>query len=640
MKSKTSCFNKTIFLKNMTHFWPIWLMILGWNLFIMPFMIYNTSLQYRFSGDFSEKELLQMKSNDLLSIVSVYMNPVILFLFSVVAVMAVFSYLYNSKAANTIHALPVTRKELFLTNYVSGLLFLIVPEAVGFLLGTLVGAVCGYTNINHLLSGFLLACGISFVFYSFTTVIAMFTGQLLAVPVFAVILNFLFVGAKALIAMLMSMISYGMPLEVSGGRADILSPLYYILRHVRLNYDYTKDYSVCIGFMGKQVVAGYCLAAVAAVIAAYLIYRIRNMETAGSLISIPWISPVFRWGAAFCCGGLFSIIFCGIMGFSGSGIIFALALLTGVAFGAISFFGAQMFLEKGFRVFHKKRMIECAAFLLIFAGLYTAIELDLFGQEKKTPDASDIISVSLDNYNGAEITDQELIREVTDIHRQIIESKKEFEQYEASSQDTLFLYLRYDLKKGTLNRRYQIPVSKEMLYDSSTVIHRIAELMSKPSVYRGEVFAVGDDNIKLQEAQIDLYDENGRLNQYEFSQEEAEALYQAFLEDLKEGNFKEYIYNRYTYDDRDEVTYYNSISIDYTERKKQKDSKKKSVNTFTYGESVAAIQTANIGFDVNCKNIIAALMKTRAIESEKDLITMSEKMKLDEKNMPDSDYMD
>ena len=47
MKSKTSCFNKTIFLKNITHFWPIWLMILLWNVFIMPFMIYNDSMQYK-----------------------------------------------------------------------------------------------------------------------------------------------------------------------------------------------------------------------------------------------------------------------------------------------------------------------------------------------------------------------------------------------------------------------------------------------------------------------------------------------------------------------------------------------------------------------------------------------------------------
>ena len=636
MKSKTSCFNKTIFLKNITHFWPIWLLIMGWNVFIMPFMIYNTSLQYKFASDLTEKELLQMKSNDLLSIASVYMNPVLLFLFSVIAVMAVFSYLYNSRSANMIHALPVTRKELFLTNYVSGLLFLIIPEAVGFLLGTLVGAVCGYTSINHLLTGFLLACGISFIFYSFTVFIAMFTGQLLAVPIFAVILNFLFIGARALIAALMSMISYGLPLEVSGIKADVLSPLYYLAGHIKLKYDYTKEYTVCLGFTGKQVVAGYCLAAVVFVITAYLIYRIRNMETAGSLISIPWISPVFRWGAAFCCGGLFSILFCGIMGFSRSGAVFALALLTGLIFGAVSFFGAQMFLEKGFRVFHKKRIVECGVFLLIFAGLYTAIEVDLFGQEKKIPDLSRIEAVTIDNYNGAKITDPELIREMTDIHKQIIDSKNEFENYEAS--DTYYFNLKYYLKKGTLNRRYQIPISEEMVKDPSTVIHRIVELMSTPSVYRGEVFSVSDENIKLQSATLDLYGKDGQSHNYDFSAEEAEELYQAFMADVNEGNFKEYIYNGYTYENRDKTTYYNSINIDYRSRSKTKESSQESDSRNGYTEFSPSVKSANIEFDVNCKNIIAALIKTGAIESEKDLITIEEKVKIDEKNMADPDY--
>ncbi len=37
MKSKTSCFSKTIFRKNITHFWPIWCLFLLFYLFIMPF---------------------------------------------------------------------------------------------------------------------------------------------------------------------------------------------------------------------------------------------------------------------------------------------------------------------------------------------------------------------------------------------------------------------------------------------------------------------------------------------------------------------------------------------------------------------------------------------------------------------------
>ena len=632
MKSKTSCFNKTIFLKNITHFWPIWLMITGWNLFIMPFMIYNTSLDYRGIKDITEKELQQMKSNDLLSITSVYINPVVLFLFSIIAVMAVFSYLYNSRSANTIHALPVTRKELFLTNYISGLLFLIVPEAVGFLLGTLVGAMCGYTSINHLLTGFLLACGISFVFYSFTVFIAMFTGQLMAVPIFTFIINFLYVGMKSLVELLMSILSYGITLDITSSKADILSPLYYIIRHVKLVHDYNGEYSVCTGFAGKNILAGYCVAAVVFVIAAYLIYKIRDMETAGSLISIPWISPVFRWGAAFCGGVLFCIIFCGIMGISGSGAVFAVVLVTGIIFGVIFFFGAQKFLEKGFRVFHKKRIIECGVFLLAFAILYVAIEVDLFGFEKKIPDISQVESVNVDAISGAVITDPELIQEVMEIHRQIIDSKKEFERYSETEQDTYYTYIRYNLKKGTLNRRYEIPISKEMLQDPDTVIHRMVEFVASPSVYRGAVFSVGDENIKLQDGRIDLYDKNGEYSDYEFSADELEEIYRAFLADVEEGNFKENIYNKYRYDNSwDQMTYYNSIDIDYISKDKKENA---DVDGYGYTNMTASVvYNAYIQFDVNCKNIIAALVKTGVIDSEEDLITIDEKNKLDEKNM-------
>ena len=117
MKSKTSCFNKTIFKKNITHFWPIWLMILLWNLFFLPFMIYNSSMRYQAINDVSAKELAIWRANDILSLVQVFMNPIPIFVFSVIAVMAVFSYLYNGRSANAIHSLPVTRKELFITNF-------------------------------------------------------------------------------------------------------------------------------------------------------------------------------------------------------------------------------------------------------------------------------------------------------------------------------------------------------------------------------------------------------------------------------------------------------------------------------------------------------------------------------------------
>ena len=630
MKSKTSFFNKTIFLKNITHFWPIWLMILVWNLFIMPFMIFNSSLQYKMLNNITEQEISILRSNDILGIVAVYANPVILFVFSVIAVMAVFSYLYNSRSAYTIHALPVTRKELFITNYVSGLLFLIIPEIVGFLMGTLVSAVCGYTSMNHLLTGMLCAGGLSIIFYSFTVFISMFTGQLMAVPIFTVILHFLFVGCRSLVALLMSMISYGMPVDLTESKMDVLSPLFYILRHFRLRYDYVdgSEYMVCLGFTGKTIIIGYLLVSLCFAVAAYFIYRIRNMETAGGLISIHWICPLFRWGVAFCGGGLFSILLCSLMGFTSAKSIFIAAIVFAIIFGTVCFFGAQMFLEKGFRVFQKKRLVECSAFLLIFGSLYVAIEMDLFGQEKKIPELSQIETAYLDNYYMMGVSDEALIEKILEIHQQMIDSKKEFESFAEKSQETSYVSVSYKLKTGSsLRRSYYIPITEELLDDSTSVVHKIAELACVPEIFKGELFGTDSEDIEPLNSTMDLYDENGDAENYEFSIEDSKKIYEAVIADIDAGNFKEHILRRYFRNDISESDYYNTINLEFIS--KENDEKPRTQKGTNYVETSTG--SAYIAFDKNCGNIIQTLIEIGAIEREEDLITTKEKNAQDEK---------
>jgi hypothetical protein len=148
------------------------------------------------------------------------------------------------------------------------------------------------------------------------------------------------------------------------------------------------------------------------------------------------------------------------------------------------------------------------------------------------------------------------------------------------------------------------------------------------------VFNVSDENIKLQEGSIDLYGEDGEYSNYEFSAEELEEVYQAFLADVEEGNFKDYIYSRYTYDEnRYDQNYFNTVSIEYTSREKKEDTNPQVGVAYKYTVSRDVVRSVGIEFDVNCKNIIAALIKTGAIDSEKDLTTVEEKSKLDTKNM-------
>ena len=153
-----------------------------------------------------------------------------------------------------------------------------------------------------------------------------------------------------------------------------------------------------------------------------------------------------------------------------------------------------------------------------------------------------------------------------------------------------------------------------------------------PVFIAAQCFSVSDENIKLQDGRIDLYDKNGEYSDYEFSADELEEIYRAFLADVEEGNFKENIYNKYRYDDSwDQMTYFNSINIDYISKDKKENA---DVDGYGYTNMTASVvYNAYIQFDVNCKNIIAALVKTGVIDSEEDLITIDEKNKLDEKNM-------
>lgn len=622
MKSKTSCFNKTIFFKNITHFWPIWMLILAWNLFVLPFMIYNSSQQYKLMNDIGKEELERSMSNDILSLVSVYINPIVLFIFSVVAVMAVFSYLYQARSANTIHALPVTRKELFFTNYISGLLFLIVPEIIGFLMGILVSAFCGYAYMNHLLAGLLFACGISTALYSFNVFIAMFTGQLFAVPIFAVIIHFLYVGAKTLVAMVMAMISYGLTMSFPSGKLDVLSPLYYLTTHVKLKYDHMQDYAVCVGIEGKETVAVYVLVSLVFAASAYLVYRIRNMESAGSLVSIAWICPIFRWGAAFCGGALFSAIFCSIMGFSVGISIFISVLVSAVFFGIVFFFGAQMFLEKGFRVFTKKRIAECGIFLVIFACLYVSIEMDLFGQERKIPDISQVDQAYIDAYDSIGGSDEEIIGQVMDIHRQVIESKREFERHEAQSRQNIYITVRYRMKNGsTILRSYSVPADEGMLEDNGTVIHQVAHLAAVPENYRRLLFGEKDQKVEPVGGWIELYKDQETTEQKEFSKEDAEQIYRAVLADMEEGNFKDAVISRFSYDNSESQTYYNTLALEYF----QTNNKITDDEEAMYSRVETSSNSAYISFDANCRHVINTLKEIGAILGEEDLITVQKR---------------
>ena len=181
MKSKTFCFNKTIFKKNMTHFWPLWALYSCYLIVSLPVGLWFDMQYYLLDDSYSQ---IQRQSCAINGVMRVAMNPVITFAFAAVMIMAVFSYLYSAKNTNMIHSLPVDRRELFVTNIISAFAFMIIPQILTFIITVFVCIGTHITNIQYILYWFGAEATMTFFALALGAFVAMFTGQLLAFPVY------------------------------------------------------------------------------------------------------------------------------------------------------------------------------------------------------------------------------------------------------------------------------------------------------------------------------------------------------------------------------------------------------------------------------------------------------------------------
>ena len=206
MKSKISYFNKTIFKKNMTHFWPLWAFYFCLLLYLLPLSLWLNTQSYRTWESYTSSQIQQMV---IWQTFEWAMNPLFTFLFAIFAVMATFSYLYSAKSTNMMHALPVNRLELFVTNFISAAACMILPQLIIFVISIFSCMALHITNLEYILFWLGATTGITFFALALGVFVAMFTGQLIALPCYYFIINFLYVGCSYLITILIQACCFG-----------------------------------------------------------------------------------------------------------------------------------------------------------------------------------------------------------------------------------------------------------------------------------------------------------------------------------------------------------------------------------------------------------------------------------------------
>ena len=610
MKSKISFFNKTIFLKNVTLYWPIWVVYTLVLLVAMPFNLW-LSVHDRYDiTPITDERMIR----EIYWVLQPELYISIIAFTALIVGMALFSYLYKSQSANMIHSLPVDRTQLFGTNVISGLAFLTIPQIFTFVVTILVCLTEGITRVEYIAMWLLFAMVTAFIAFSIVTICAFLTGQLVAMPVYVVIANFLAYPLMFFVDIIVRWYGYGV--EVNFLSQDVLiwfMPLVNYLTNVQVSYvrDIT-DTIVGIQMSGIPCIIIYFLVAIGLYALAYFVYRIRKIEHAGELITVEILKPIFRWGVGTLCGFYVALFFATLFGDVGYGFSRFSFMIGFLFLGALFYFVADMFVRKSFRVFRKRNWKGCGLFCLALIATVAGLAGYANIEEKYVPQREQVLSANVNmgyyaEYEGAAVD------MIVHIHKLILENLDYYE----SMDDSVFygdynaeqIYIEYIMKDGReIRRRYDVPYEG----DGIEIIDTIRELEAEPHAFLS--YLLGDDydnveNLTFSYGYINIqklvsmgtagYKVEDLQKELTFSQ--SRKLYEAIIADGLEGRLNKYN-SHYVVND-EEVrgrTYHIHMEVTHLAPQNARGAMTEEYQKYNY---------INVEFGEDCKNIINAIVE-------------------------------
>lgn len=411
----------------MSRFWPLWLGYLGVWFVIVP-MSLHASLRWNSTTVAVQRMMLSTAKEG-----GIVMGAIT----AVLAVMAVWSFLYNARSVSGTASLPIRREGVFLSVSLAGLLPLLAANVLIVLMSLAVMALHGVVDVMAALIWLAVVSLLLLFFYGFALLCAQLTGNILVLPVVYAVLNFTACAVEALITTVCSCFVYG--LEDAGDYFfSFLSPcvkLFEALDYKSIRaYNDTKEVYEVIGycFEGWGAVAAYALAGVVLAALALWLYRRRRMESAGDVVAIDVLKPVFKYCLTFGCALVIGIILYSIAGVEDTGRLETmLPLLCFMLLGAfIGYFAAEMLIRKSFAVW-RGHWAGLGVSLVLIALFMFAMEFDLFGYERRVPEAEDVEAVTV-RASGETVTLEEPdnIAAVIGLHESIVENKAWHESFD------------------------------------------------------------------------------------------------------------------------------------------------------------------------------------------------------------------
>ena len=497
MRSKTSFFNKTLFKKNLSRYWPLW----GLASFAGALVPLTLLLQILRNPDLGmiSWEDVEVAYYTVLTVVV----PIASLLYAVVCGAAVWSYLYNPRSTGMMHRLPIRREGLFVTSFLSGMAMMLIPYAITGTLTILLTLFTGSMAWKAMAVTILGVLGESFFYFSSATLAAFLTGNIFAMPVLYFLLHFLHPLVTFLIRVLQSSFYYGVPGSyIHAG--EWLCPTVYLISNTQIRYvrsaetavigDRQYEHRVIVGAALEKgwLIGVYALVGVGLLALAWLLYRRRHSENAGDVAAVKMLRPVFRYAGALLAGLaggllLYSLVWRPFQ--SHYDVIEALPLLVCmIIVGLIGYYGVSMLLEKSLKVFRGSLpgAALTAALLAVTCGVF---RFDFFGVESRVPSAQEVEALEIwtngDHLRMEAGRDDALLAQALDLHQAIVSDLDYIQIGDDGTTDTQMnttythISMTYHLVGGeTVDRNYNLWLREDRMAQPDTYDCKLDQLVN------------------------------------------------------------------------------------------------------------------------------------------------------------------
>ncbi|MBQ3389615.1 MAG: hypothetical protein IJG57_00875 [Firmicutes bacterium] len=463
---------------------------------------------------------------------------------AIVAALLIYRYLQQQSSAAIVHAMPLSRKQLFHSNFLSGMILCLVPALLTGAILMIIRAARGpleYVDFD-MVKGFVKTDLFSYreillfiaailtvmiIVYAVAMLAAVLTGTSLTQAGMNVVLLGVFSAVVLILIGLGSLFLFGFtPPENLSSLALYLSPVTGLLAD--------SSWKIIVIYLAVSAVL---------YLAAYCLYQRRKLERATDTLTFDFSKPIIKYLLTFC-------------GMAGLGMLFYLLSTTehqmpmlylGCALGAlITYVAVDMLIQKRFRIkgFVKGFGLFAIAAVVLFAGFHA----DILGYEKHVPEVGELAGVEKGiinyNYDGSWsddsfIRDETTIREAVALHRDIVADREALKTVTETGYNSS-VQLNYELKNGKQMRRvYEVP--QEWLMENEHFRSMVESRAYKESLY--PVMAWNDDKVAIDRIVLSPqgYSEGdfGKASAILSEDKEIKALTEAVRADLEQAKVED-----------------------------------------------------------------------------------------------------